>query len=350
MPLSRLLLSRRGALVLSSATLACAALSGSSVPAFGITPALFKIAFALNRGPYDASNAPFLLAERAGFFQEEGIEPRFSLSRDAEDALHRVASSDFDFAFLDCSVLLRFAFEHPQDAPVYIFTIFDSSPASAVTWKSAGVRKPSDLRGKVLAAVETDGAYQLFASYLQAAGVPPNSVALKMTALAEREKLMLAHEVDGAIGFDSTIFFKLQAAGVTLNEVDISYYVDGGLNLYSNGIVVSRKMLKDNPARIAGVVRACARGWRDALRNPDGMLDALSIARPDADRTREAQRFAWIRDRQILTPAVKANGLGLADTTRLARVISQIAPPNKTVRIDQVYSAAYLPPLSDRSI
>lgn len=309
------------------------------------------IAFALNRGPFDASNAPFLLAEQAGYFREEGLDPRFSLSRDAEDALHRVASSEFDFAFVDFSVVLRFAFEHPADAPLYVLTIFDSSPASVVTWKSAGVRKPSDLKGKTLGAVETDGAYQLFDIYLRAAGVDRAAITTEMTTLAGREKLMAAHQVDGAIGFDSTIALKLQAAGVPLNDLDILYYTDGGLDLFSNGVVVSAKMLRDRPDRIAGVVRACARGWRDALRQPEKVLDVLAKVEPGADRQREAQRFDWIKTRQILTPAVRrAGGFGAIDPGRVATLITQFTEPGKRPPVLKVFSDEYLPPLSDRAV
>ncbi len=339
---------RRRILHGSSAALLAGGLAGRASAQTKTSP---TIDFALNRGPFDASNAPFLLAEHAGYFRQEGLDPRFSLSRDAEDALHRVASNEFDFAFVDFSVVLRFAFEHPADAPLYVLTIFDSSPASVVTWKSADVQKPSDLKGKTLGAVETDGAYQLFGTYLRAAGVDPASIKTELSTLAGREKLMADHRVDGAIGFDSTIALKLQAAGIPLGDLDILYYAEGGLDLYSNGVVVSRKMLRDRPDRIAGVVRACARGWRDALREPRQMLDVLSGAQPDSDRQREAQRFDWIKTRQILTPAVrKAGGFGAIDPGRVATLITQFTEPGKTPPVLKVFSGDYLPPLSDRSV
>jgi NitT/TauT family transport system substrate-binding protein len=311
-----------------------------------------RIAFALNRGPYDASNAPFLLAERKGYFLDANIDIAFSLSKDAQDVLHRVASNDYDFGFLDLSVLLRFALEKPESAPLYVFAIFDRSPASVVTWKTSGVIKPSDLAGKTLAAVETDGAFQLFPVFLRAAGVDPASVKLKMTALAEREQIMARHEADGAIGFDSTIFYKLAAGGATLADVDITYYANGGLDLYSNGIIVSRKMLASHPERIASIVTACAKGWRDALAAPQDAVNVLAEVAPTIDQTRELARFDWIKTRQILTPDVRRDGLGLVDPARLARTIAQIEALDGKggLRVEQIYSKAYLPAKEDRSI
>jgi NitT/TauT family transport system substrate-binding protein len=306
-----------------------------------------RVNFALNRAPYDASNAPFLLAERKGYFRGEHIDINLSLSKDALDALHRVASDEFDVGLLDFPVLLKFALEHPEQAPVYVFTIFDRSPAAAVTWKTSGVTKPADLAGKTLAATATDGAFQLFPAFLHAAGLDPKSIKYQMVDLSAREQLMLDHAVDGAIGFDSTIFYKLQAKGATLADVDITYYADGGLELYSNGIIVSRKMLATHPDRIAGVVNACARGWRDALANSQEAIDALLAANPKASAKLEAERFEWIKTRQVVTPAVRRDGLGHIDTARVDRIVAQIravSDATGTFDVNQVYSDKFMPP------
>lgn len=161
---------------------------------------------------------------------------------------------------------------------------------------------------------------------------------------------MLCREADGAIGFDSTIFYKLREGGAILADIDITYYSDAGLDLHSNGIIVSRRMLEAHPDRIAGVVRACARGWRDALANPAEVIDILAEVLPSIDRRKEAERFAWIRTRQIVTPGIRRDGLGLVDPVRLDRILKQISAASgqkSSLRADQVISATYLPALSD---
>jgi NitT/TauT family transport system substrate-binding protein len=345
-----MLLSRRRSFQLGTAAAAAALVTRPNI--LKATPSDLHVNFALNRGPYDASNAPFLLAQKNGYFKDEHIDINMSLSKDAVDALHRVASNEFDLGFLDFPVLLKFAIDNPKDAPLYIFTIFDRSPAAAVTWKTSGVNKPSALSGKTLAATSTDGAFQLFPVFLRAAGIDPASIKFKLVELAEREQLMLNHDVDGAIGFDSTIFYKLQAKGTTLNDVDITYYADGGLDLYSNGIIVSRKMLADHPDRIAGIVRACAKGWRDALKKPQDAVAAIVEANPKASPDLELARFDWIKTRQVITPAVRRNGLGHIDRARVAKILAQIlgdGGKGKHFDIDQVYSTRFMPPKIDVS-
>ena len=130
------------------------------------------------------------------------------------------------------------------------------------------------------------------------------------------------------------------------------YYADGGLELYSNGIAASPRMMREQRDRIAPFVRACARGWRDALKNPREAIDALAKVESRADKATELARFEWIRARQVLTPAVRAAGLGVIDPARLRRLAAQIAGPGSSAPsfpIERVFDMSFLPALADRA-
>lgn len=63
------------------------------------------------------------------------------------------------------------------------------------------------------------------------------------------------------------------------------------------------------------------------------------------------RRFDWIRDKQILTPAVrKSGGFGTVDAARVDRLISQIASTGRRPKVCQVCSNDYVPFLYDRSV
>jgi NitT/TauT family transport system substrate-binding protein len=141
--------------------------------------------------------------------------------------------------------------------------------------------------------------------------------------------------------------------GTKLEELSFMYYADGGLELYSNGIVVSQRMLREQRDRVAAVVRACARGWRDAIKDPREAVDALAKVDPRIDSATELARFEWIKERQVLTPAVRANGLGVVDPARLRRLAAQIAGPAAAAQpfaVEQVFDASFLPAPADRSV
>src|SRR5258706_3361970 len=196
---------------------AAAASAAWGMPRAGARGAL---AFALNRAPYDASNAPFLLAREKGYFAAEGLDVSFSLSKNATDAIRRVTSNEFDFGFVDGSVNMRAAMQARGPAPVYLFAIFDRSPACIVTWKASGIEKPADLAGKSIIATPGDGAFQMFQPFLRAAGVAPGAVRIVEAGLEDREESMHRRLGDGAIGFDTTIYYKLRDMGAKLAELN----------------------------------------------------------------------------------------------------------------------------------
>lgn len=90
-------------------------------------------------------------------------------------------------------------------------------------------------------------ANKLDESKLKLANVAPNL----------QEPLLIKGEIDAAVVFNITSYFNL-----ILNrqdpEKDYSWisFGDYGLDLYSNGVMVSQKLLRENPKAVAGLVRA----------------------------------------------------------------------------------------------
>ena len=128
------------------------------------------------------------------------------------------------------------------------------------------------------------------------------------------------------------------------------HYADAGLPLYSNGIIVSRKALAGNGAHIAGLVRACARGWRAALANPADMLASLVKAQAQADRALEADRFEWIRNQQIITANVMKNGMGMIDRARFEKLATLLAPQAPLEGLVRIIEPRFLPALAERAV
>jgi ABC-type nitrate/sulfonate/bicarbonate transport system substrate-binding protein len=69
------------------------------------------------------------------------------------------------------------------------------------------------------------------------------------------------------------------------------HYADHGIELYSNGILVSPQLIKDKPQVVAGLVRAVHKGLRDAIANPDAAIEALAKREPLINKDLEKRRL-----------------------------------------------------------
>ena len=75
-----------------------------------------------------------------------------------------------------------------------------------------------------------------------------------------QEQMMLQGEVDASAVFTVTSYINLIGQKVDPDkDIHWLYYAGLGVNPYANGIMVSQKLLKENPKAVAGLVRALNR-------------------------------------------------------------------------------------------
>ena len=67
---------------------------------------------------------------------------------------------------------------------------------------------------------------------------------------ALRETMLAKGDIDAITGFTFTSLLNLEARGVKAEDVAIMQYPDYGVKLYGNAIIVSPKLIKENPAAI----------------------------------------------------------------------------------------------------
>src|SRR4051812_24159392 len=240
----------------------CLALS-SSVSAW----AQSDLKVSLN-APFDGSNAAFFLAEEKGYYAAEGLKVTFDPSGGSGEAVTRIGSGAYDFGFGDINVLMEFNAKNPDNAGKAVYMLYYRSPLSVGSFVKAGIRNPADLNGRKLGGALSDGAYKLFPVYSSLAGVKADSIQWQYGDLRLREALLLKGDVDGILGFDSTMYFNLVRQGIAPTDIKFLYFSDAGLNIYGNAILASKKILSGDPKVVRGFVAATAKGWRDAIAKP----------------------------------------------------------------------------------
>ena len=225
--------------------------------------------------PYDGSNAAFFLADEKGYYAAEGLKLTMDPSNGSGEVATRIGGGTYEFGFGDINVLMEFNAKNPDNAGKAVYMLYYRSPLSVASLGKAHIAQASDLNGKKLGGALTDGAYKLFLAYSALANVKADSIQWSYGDLRLRETMLLRGNVDGILGFDSTMYFNLVRQGIAPSDIKFLYYSDAGLKIYGNALIASKKMLESNPKAVKGFVTATAKGWRDAIANPAQAITAL---------------------------------------------------------------------------
>lgn len=338
-------LSRRRALGALSALVAAPYVVTAS-RAQSLTP----LKFSLNFRP-DASNAAFFLAQERGWYRAAGLDVTLDASGGSGDVLQRLVSGVYDMGKGDINLLTEYVARGNPNPPKGTLIMYVRSPLSIVSFKKAGINKPADLVGKRLGAPQGDGAFKMLPSFAKVANVDVAKLNLATVDIRLRETMLLRGELDGAFGFDSSIWFALKAGGAKLEDLNFLYYSDYGLDLYGNSLMASAKFLRENPKAVAAFTQVTARAWRDAMLDPKPAIAALKRREALADEAIETERLQWLTKNQLTSPQTRAEGIGVVDRARFERGIGQVCdalgiatrPP-----IEAIYDAQFMPPLADR--
>jgi len=310
----------------------------------------FKFSLA---APFDGSNAAYFLAEEKGYYAQEGIKIAMDASGGSGEAVTRVGSGTYDFGVGDVNVLMEFISKNPAAAPKAVYMLYYRSPLSVASFGKAGIAKPADLNGRTLGGSLGDGAYKLFPACSKFAGVKADSVKWKYGDLRLREAMLLKGDVEGIIGFDSTMYFNLVRQGIPPGDIKFMYYSDAGLDIYGNTLFASKKVLEANPKAVRGFVNASAKGWRDAVANPAAAVAALKKRAPLVDEKLETEKLQWLIKNQLSTAESKADGLGGVRAQRFQNALDTVAAafelPAKPKASD-VFSAEFMPAAEVRKL
>ncbi|NEQ53814.1 MAG: ABC transporter substrate-binding protein, partial [Leptolyngbya sp. SIO3F4] len=169
-----------------------------------------------------------------------------------------------------------------------------------------------------------------------------------------RQTFLLQGNVDAISGFSYSMLPAIVSAGKTLDDLNIFYYTENGLDLYGNGLLVKESFAEANPEVVKGFVKAYLRGMQDALKDPEAGLDGVLAAGDELmDKESEKLRLQIALDGLLVTDEVEKNGLGAADPARLEATIAQTVKGfdlPETPAPEEVFDDSFLPPLEDRKV
>jgi NitT/TauT family transport system substrate-binding protein len=122
------------------------------------------------------------------------------------------------------------------------------------------------------------------------------------------------------------------------------------MDLYSNGIIVSKKLVKDNPEAVRGLVRAINKGVVDTIKDPDAAVAAVAKREALIKIPVERERLDATLREEMNHPEIAKIGLGNVDIARLKKSIGILVDAyglSRTPSVEEIFTPAFVPPLED---
>ena len=337
-------------LTLRSALLALTAATVFSAPI--IAPAVAqttKLKMVLN-WKYQGPQGMFFIADDKGYFKAEGIEMTIDQGNGSGAGVPLVANGTYDVAFGDINALIELAAKKPEDAPIAVYVMFNQPPFTVAVKADGPIKTPKDFEGKTLGGAANDGALKLFPALCKITKIDCTKVNITNMQPNLREQMLMQGQVDGVFGYVNTIRFSAKLIGIKDDQLRYINYGDYGMDLYSNAIIVSKKLVKENPKIVAGLVRAINKGLIDSLKDIDGSVAAVAKREPLIKIPVEHERFVQTLKDEMNHPEIAKIGLGNVDPVRLKKSIDILVEANnlpRTPAVEEIFTPAFLPPPAD---
>lgn len=325
--------------------IAAAVLALASLPAAAQTPIKFTLDWVF-QGP----TSPFLVALDKGYYKAEGLDVTMDPGQGSAGAVQRIATGAYQIGFADVNSIIEYNAKNPGKEVMCVFMAYDFAPFGVYALKKSGIKVPKDLEGKKLGAPVFDASFRLFPAFAKKNGITKYEHVNLTPQL--REQSLVQGTVDFISGHYFSSMLDLKSRGVKFDDIVAMRYVDFGLDLYANGIVVSADMLKNEKA-VKGFIAATLKGWKDVIADNKLGIAAAKKKDPLIDEALETERLQISLQTNIFTPYVKANGMGDVDPERFARSVALVSDAfglTPAPAPDKVFTNKFLPPKADRMV
>jgi NitT/TauT family transport system substrate-binding protein len=297
-------------------------------------------------------HAWYYWAQEKGYFAAEKLDVTIDQGEGSAATVTRVMSGAYDAGFGDTNAIIQNVAVRPADAPLMVYMIYSRAPFALLTKSTSSVHSFKDLPGKKLGTPPGGASFKLLPLMAKKNNVDYAKIDILNVAPNLQEQMLLQGQVEAIAIFTATSYMNLVSLGLD-PEKDFRwiFYSDSGVDLYSNGIMVSQKLAKEKPEAVKGLVRAINRALKETMANPDAAIELLARKEALIKKDIEKRRLLYVYRTLIATSEANALGIGDVSDQRMAAAAATIAESfalPSTPKPADVFSRAFLPPKADR--
>lgn len=303
-----------------------------------------KVRFGLSWLPY-GRDAGFYAALAQGYYRDQGLEVTIQRGFGSGNALKTVVSGGVDVtqAGLDSMVVAR-----ARGLKVMAIAVWHArSPHVIYTLKGSGILGPKDLAGRTIGVTANEAGHIIFPAFAAKAGIDPVKVKFRNMEGASKNPSLAAGAVDAIIAYVTTSPAVESAAAKAGKEVVPIKYADHGVDIYSDGTVVTKDTLKKGPDVVRRFLNATYRGALYAVENPEEAVRQFVKMEPANDLRISLKTWAIAVELLVDEVALK-EGLGHISKDKMAYtrdlMVKYMKLPLREP-VEELYTNAYLPRL-----
>jgi len=289
----------------------------------------------------DTAHLGFAMAKKQGLYEAEGLDVELEEGRGSSVAAQLVATGQSELGYADAGAALNVA---SKGAPIRIIgTIWKSGQFGIQSLASSGIKTPADLKGKKIAVAPGTAMVPLVPVFLRANGMSEDDVEIVSAKQNAALGLLASGEIDAIAETPENVVVPLGAEGL---EVDNMYFYNHGVPVVSLSLIARDDKIAANPDLYKRFLKATMAGWRAAMEDPDGAVDALLEIFPETENTKDALLKSAKYSFSSVCPGGSGDEIGVTDATtwdEIYGVMTTAMEFPKTKPVTDYYTLDLLP-------
>jgi len=248
-------------MIVAAAALATAFAAATWQQAFAQAPEKVTVRFTWKlKGEY----APLFVALDKGYYKSEGLDVELAEGSGAQTVLKLLASGNEKFGY---GPAVSAAQAVSQGLPVKVVALYQTrAPMGVISFPDVPLKTPKDLEGKRLAISVGETFGDMLGPFTRINHVDIGKIQQIQMDASARSTQFLTRKIDIMSVYLSNELPQVEKrAGVKFNVLKVSEF---GLNLLGASMIVGNAFAEQNPEIVKKLLRATAKGYRDAMANP----------------------------------------------------------------------------------
>jgi NitT/TauT family transport system substrate-binding protein len=250
------------------ATLFAVLLAG---PAF----AADKVTLMINWYVY-GEHAPFYYGKEKGIYAAEGIDLEIQEGRGSGLVTQAVAAKTIQFGYVDVPTMMRATIKGAPAMSTGV--LLQTSPMSVMGFADKNIRKPEDIKGKIVATTPGDSMSQIWPLFLKKTSLKESDFKTVSGDATTKLNAVINGQADLLLGYVMDQSMKIKdATGKNVYPIKFSDY---GVRLVSSGIIANTDFIKENPDLVRRMMSASTKAVQAAIKDPKGAAQSILNANP----------------------------------------------------------------------